>query len=267
MEYLKYLSSFEEVYELVSKVQARRINNPEIMEHYRGQGRPEYKLMPNIARSCPSATVVQEKEAEIVSFLKTQLKLNEIENILYIDSELNETQNLWNILIQAQHLGLPTRLLDWSLKWQVGLWFAVENPSNDNVDGQFWIFSPPNEIHFTDTRGNFYDKDLNKLDQTFLINVPIFWSSDLEKQVGEIKRSRQFGKFTISPFEKSIIPLETQLNIIPYLEKYCIPAKSKKQIRNKLDSIGINSDWLYYRDANAAILNKLDVIMNKTSPK
>ena len=107
-----------------------------------------------------------------------------------------------------QHLGIPTRFLDWSLKWEVGLWFAVENPANDNVDGQLWIFSVPNEMHPTDTRDNFYNKNLSNLDKTYLINVPIYWSENSKDQLGETKRQRQYGIFSVSSFERSLVPLE-----------------------------------------------------------
>jgi hypothetical protein len=267
MEYIKYLNSYEEVAELVSKVQERRIFNCNIMEHYRGQGRPEYKLIPNISRKLTSGKAVQSSEEDLMNCLKTSLKENNCENILRIDNDLNEKQNLWNILIQSQHIGIPTRFLDWSLKWEVGLWFAVEKPENDNVDGQFWIFTAPNEIHPTDTRDNFYNKDLYNLDKTYLINAPIYWSSELNNQIGEIKRQRQFGKFSVSSFEKSIIPLENQPEINTYLEKYCIPANAKGQMRLKLASLGLHKEWLYYRDANTEILDKINkIIAEKTSP-
>ena len=260
MECIKYLNSYEEVKELVQEIQERRICNSNIMEHYRGQGRPEYKLVPNISRKLLTAKQVQTKEIELINGLKTALKENNIENILRIDNDLNNNQNLWNILIQAQHLGVQTRLLDWTLKWEVGLWFAVENSVNDDVDGQFWVFSVPNEINPTDTRDNFYNKKLNYLDKTYLINAPIYWSNDLKEQIGEIKRQRQFGKFSVSPYDKSIIPLENQPEINKYIEKYCIPAKSKMEIRLKLSSLGLHKEWLYYRDANDDILEKINKI-------
>jgi hypothetical protein len=234
MDCKKYLYSYEEVKKNVQEIQKRRIYNPNIMEHFRGQGRAEYKLVPNISRKILTAKQILIKENELINCLKTALKKENIEHILRIDCTLKNKQNLWNILIQAQHLGLPTRFLDWSLKWEVGLWFAVENPRNDDVDGQFWVFSAPDEIHPTDTRDNFYNKDLAFLDKTYLINPPIYWSNVLNEQIGEIKSQRQFGKFSVSPFDKSIIPLEDQPEISPYLEKYCIPAEAKAQIRLEL---------------------------------
>lgn len=267
MECIKYLNSFEEVAALVSKVQERRIFNCNIMEHYRGQGRPEYKLIPNISRQLTDAKAVQAKEKDLLNGLKTSLKENNCENILRTDNYLNDKQNQWNVLIQSQHIGIPTRFLDWSLKWEVGLWFAVENPQNDKVDAQFWIFSAPNEIHPTATRDNFYNKDLYNLDKTYLINAPIYWSDELNNQIGEVKRQRQFGKFSVSSFEKSIIPLENQPEINIYLEKYCIPANAKGQIRLKLASLGLDKEWLYYRDAKDEILGNINkIIAEKNSP-
>jgi hypothetical protein len=261
MECEKYLYSYEDVKELVQEIQKRRIYYSNIMEHFRGQGRPEYKLVPNISRKILTAKEIQTKENELINGLKIALKKENIEHILRIDCNLSNNQNLWNILIQAQHLGLPTRFLDWSLKWEVGLWFAVDNPKNDDVDGQFWVFSVPNAIHPNDIRDNFYNKDLGSLDKTYLINPPIYWSNDLIEQIGEIKRQRQFGKFSVSSFEKSIIPLEDQPEISPCLEKYCIPAEVKAQIRLELKSIGLRKEWLYYRDANPQILDKLNEIL------
>jgi hypothetical protein len=262
-ECIKYLDSFEEVSSLVSTVQERRIFSSYIMEHYRGQGRPEYKLLPNISRNVSDPQEILSNEARLISAFKCYLEKESIENILRIDNVLTESQNVWNILIQMQHLAIPTRLLDWTLKWEVGLWFAVEKPENDNVDGQFWIFSPLNEIHATDTRDNFYNKDLNNLDKTYLINAPIYWSDDLKNQIGEIRRQRQFGKFSISSFEKSIVPLENQPAVNIYLEKYCIKAKAKKHIRLRLASLGLQDEWLYYRDANTELLEKINKIVHQ----
>lgn len=214
MQIKRSLFSYDEVRELVEQMQKRRMFNACIMEHFRGQGRPEYKLLPYIARDVINSSEIRIKEDNLTKELKSLLKENNIEHILRTDKYFSEYQNNWNLLIQMQHLGLPTRLLDWSLRWDVGLWFAVENPVNDDVDGQFWVFSVPNEIHPTDTRDNFYNKDLNNLDKTYLINAPIYWSDELNNQIGEIKRQRQYGKFSVSSFEKSIIPLENQPDLI-----------------------------------------------------
>lgn len=261
------LNSYDDVHELLETIQKRRILNPLIMEHFRGQGRSEYKLIPSIARNVFSIEELIHREENILNELKRHLKNIEYAKLLRSDEFLNAQQNDWNLLFQLQHLGVETRLLDWSLKWEVGLWFAVENETNDNVDGQFWVFSVPNEIHLTDTRDNFYNKEIKNIDSTFLINAPIYWSGELSEQVGEIKRQRQFGKFSISSFERAVIPLEEQLEINQYLEKYCIPSSAKKEIRNRLKSLGIHEEWLYYREStNNEFAVKLKELLNKTIP-
>jgi hypothetical protein len=248
-------------------IQKRRILNPLMMEHFRGQGRSEYKLIPSIARNVLSVTELMQREEHILYELKQNLKNIEYAKLLRSDEFLNDQQNDWNLLFQLQHLGVETRMLDWSLKWEVGLWFAVENQANDYFDGQFWVFSVPNEIHLTDTRDNFYNKRIKNIDSTFLINAPIYWSGELTEQVGVIKRQRQFGKFSISSFEKAIIPLEEQPELNRYLEKYCIPSSAKKEIRNRLKSLGIYEEWLYYRESkNNEIALKIKEILNKTIP-
>lgn len=141
------------------------------------------------------------------------------------------------------------------MKWQVGLWFAVENSKNDDVDGQFWVLSVPNEIHCNHDRNSYFQKDIANLDHTYFINAPIYMSDELPKQVAEVKRQRQQGKFTISPYRSSFAPLDQQADIAPFLEKYCIPANIKGQLRLDLTARGIHEEFLYYREHNQDILD------------
>lgn len=256
MDSINYLNSYDEVARLVQEVQKRRMFNQSIMEHYRGQGKPEYKLVPKVTRELNNSKDVQDNERFFTKKFLEDLKTHNCEKILRIDNAFNDEQNLWNILFQAQHLNVPTRFLDWSLKWEVGLWFAVANPKYYDVNGQFWIFSVPNSILSTDSKDNYYKKDLKSLDKTYFINAPIFWSDELINQVGEVRRERQFGMFSISPYEKAFVPLEEQEDIIPHLEKYCIPAKMKGQIRLELTARCIHKEWLYYREDICEKLNE-----------
>lgn len=257
MDCIKYLNSYDEVVSLVKHVQTRRVYFQGFWEHYRGQGRPEYELLPTIARNLKTAAEIKSREDEVIHNLLAELEREGLSKVLRVDNKLSKAQNLWNILIQAQHFGLDTRFLDWSLKWEVGLWFAVENPKNDDVDGQFWVFSVPDEIALNDSEDGFYQKDIKSLDKAYFINAPIYWSDELKEQTAEIKRQRQHGKFSISSFEKSLVPLDQQPELKGALEKYCIPSSIKGQLRLELTSKGIHKEWLYYRENYNETLEKL----------
>lgn len=62
----------------------------------------------------------------------TEFKRKNIESILYYDflshagPLLDRPDSSWDVLFSMQHHGLPTRLLDWSATFAVGLYFALK---------------------------------------------------------------------------------------------------------------------------------------------
>ena len=51
-----------------------------------------------------------------------------------------ELKNYWYSLFQAQHLGLKTRLMDWSIGWETALMFTVNEKKHHGKDGSFWVY-------------------------------------------------------------------------------------------------------------------------------
>lgn len=50
------------------------------------------------------------------------------------------TTNDWDRLSMAQHYGMPTRMLDWTVNHMVALWFALSSPAE--TDAAVWAFRP-----------------------------------------------------------------------------------------------------------------------------
>lgn len=249
---IEYLNTFDEVKTLVSKIQGKRI--PGIMglepfrqEYYRGHISKNFVLKPGLSRYfSDDASLIKVEQLLMEDFKQEMIANNKIDKVLlHVNPHL--FQNDWSWLGQAQHYRLPTRMLDWTLKWEVALYFAVEdNPVFNSHDAHFWIFYVPDDILMHDGKKHlYYETDPLKLDKTWFVNPSFFWTDNQANETAETRRARQHGKFSIQAHTNSLIPLEQQTNVIPNLEKYCIPADAKGQIRLELASKGVFGDFLY----------------------
>jgi hypothetical protein len=84
---------------------------------YRGQSNASWGLTSSLARSPKTPSL------DIVSRAKKAFRKFNAERHGYFQIS---TQNDWDILALAQHYGMPTRLLDWSLSPLVALFFALD---------------------------------------------------------------------------------------------------------------------------------------------
>src|SRR4051812_35610338 len=97
---------------------------------FRGQ-REDKPLLPRIARVIPRRTsTVLEIECEMFDQFRRESRPRLPAG----------TWTDWDLLVIAQHHGLPTRLLDWSKNPLAALCFAVENPPiKDPVQPGKWL--------------------------------------------------------------------------------------------------------------------------------
>lgn len=100
--------SYQEIFDIVSEIKHSHFDNKEIW--FRGQGSSEYMLKPSLLRT----PIGIDKEKELFSEFK---RLSTGIGVGYT--------NEWSALVDMQHYGIPTRLLDWTYNMGVALYFAV----------------------------------------------------------------------------------------------------------------------------------------------
>lgn len=223
---------------------------------YRGQCDISFKLTPSIFRNLESDIVknkkqimdglkngdVSDEEHEILLStltprMKEQLKTCEISAIRIFMAEcapyLNQPiESYLEVLALAQHHGLPTRLLDWSLSPLIALYFSVEtNSANDAVvyilKNSQWI----DETEFKKHSTLGIEDYLDKIDNEMINNI------FMPKHITPRIKSQQ-GVFSIH----SLSAPEFQPSDI---EKITIDGNYRKEIKNELRQLGIGERTIY----------------------
>ena len=91
---------------------------------YRGAADQKWDLVPSLNRVCAH-------DLSLESHVFRQFRK-------YGYAELAEYSGFWSLLPVAQHLGLPTRLLDWTYSPMVAAHFATEDTEYYDRDGVIW---------------------------------------------------------------------------------------------------------------------------------
>ena len=161
----------------------------------------------------------------------------------------------WDLLFQAQHCGLRTSLVDWTMYIMPSLFFGIEESKNltiENADGQVWAFMVnETQLLTSDVHppgDNYLNHDPFNLTRGFMTNVPVYLDN-LEERICEQRISRQGGRFWASSNASCNIPVNKQPDVAPQLFRFRIPASCKLTIRKELDKFGINHANTYVKES------------------
>jgi len=262
------IKSIEDLQPIINDIQHNLALNgrQDFVENYRGQSLNAYKLLNGFSRFNHKPNNLIIKERKLLEKYVSQVNNNKID---FIQAPYHQRQyafiNEWFFLYQAQHLGLKTRLMDWTMRWEIALLFAVNEERHHGKDGQFWVFICPREyIINSGNLGVIYNTHPLEIEGNFMINSPFYQEVKGGDFIAERRRARQHGRFFTQPFLKGLGAMDEQHDLKQYLHKYIIDGNSKNRIKNELGNI--TSEWIYYRhDENIHTKIKFlnDLIINK----
>lgn len=197
---------------------------------FRGVSDSKYPLVPSVGR------LDIKKESSLEQFEKDSLKEFKRRSLPFLKF-IPETQLEW--LFLAQHYGLPTRLLDWTLNPLVAIYFACSS----NKDSEFAVYR---YIH-TKWIEHQYTGDPFSLDQIFGLRPPHH----------DTRYVNQDCAFTIHPNPTS--PLEHES-----ITKYIFPRESRETIKWQVYKFGLKSSHIYPGLDGVAkdVLRELDTQLN-----
>lgn len=229
--------SYEEIYSIVSEIKRSHFENSEIW--FRGQGLHTYLLKPSLFRTDNGI----KKEKEIFFEYKR----------LVAGIGLNR-ESEWETLIDMQHYGVPTRLLDWTSNLGAALYFASTSSVNDyamslyimnpielnKLSGKSGIPVLPNAPMGLSYIKNYVDRE------PFPARYPIAVKCDnINSRV-----KAQSGMFTIHGDEdgvKDIDIITTILDKKSSIYKIEISSEAHDSIKEYLDIVGIK-DYTIFPD-------------------
>lgn len=244
------ITSIDELKPIIKEIQELRIYYP-IMENYRGHSLIDYQLNCGLARYELSPQEFTDVEKNLFKdFSDFATAQGDYVRYPFDENYENyELRNKWYALFQAQHVGLITRLMDWSIGWETALMFAVENEKYFGQDGTFTVFLVPHDKLYSADRISKVSSKIEpfELKEDMMINTPIYMLDDKFDYVGERRISRQSGRFWVQPIEKNSIPLNEQPEYKDLLIEFIIDGESKKTIKKELEQHGATLDWHYYR--------------------
>jgi len=161
-------------------------------DYYRGQADAKWDIIPGLARNKKIFDHTLEVEQKLISKFEEKVRQYELNNLIPILK--NSYHESWQILMAAQHCGLPTRFLDFTFNKYIALEFAITDLQHLDKDSSLIIYKNADKNQMIDE--GFLKEPFSAFDKSFFIQVPINKESEgNDSKLSEIRKSIQGSKF------------------------------------------------------------------------
>lgn len=190
---------------------------------FRGVSCTKYDLIPSLGRHLPLYIKNNRTVQHLLDHERFALEILEKEAFIHLGRPI---YNSWELIVLAQHHGLPTRLLDWSHNPLVALFFAVYSDNFDDDDAAVYAIEAGIALDIMDTN----DIQKHPLELT---SVQQFVPQQFAARI-----VAQASVFTIH--NDPIIPWS-----VPEIKKFIIPNNIRVKFRAILYKYGFTSKSLF----------------------
>lgn len=201
---------------------------------FRGLPNNSYTLQTRIEDKLKNKIKANDCVKKMIESFINLIEQNGLTNEIYKDNSPFKTPNYkndWYLICQAQHLGIPTMLMDWSLDWKKALFFSVFDMTNELDSGLLWCLDASSFTYNDDqldSKSIYISNPFDYKGQSRIIN-PSF-ELGLEGCLATKRMDYQSGRFLISSLDDSCEPLENKTCFIERLTKIVITPECKADI-------------------------------------
>jgi len=229
----------------LQEVISKRTKFSGCFQYYRGHGNSNFKLLSFLARFFSDIKLLEETEMKLISDLHFRIEQSKYKEYFHAPQNFDSFDQEWYWLTQVQHLGIPTRFLDWTLNIEIALYFAVSDAKCQNKDGNIWVFFIPDQLNIYNQSDHISRIKPFQFENYLFLNIPVQWNASYERNEPQRNILAQQGKFFIRSLAKLLTPLEDESNYQEYLLRYKIQSFNKPILMKQLKILDYSNKTIY----------------------